>query len=139
MKSPSSWSGFPKNNRFRVGKDTYQNFSQLSRREVLNRDYQIRVRDLGADITIMAPHGGRIEPNTSEVTRHICQALQNVGISVSRNQSAFPGRHPGNICNLGQLEKGVQLEVSRGLRDRPEKIQLLSTAVNHALGTFTLD
>jgi phage replication-related protein YjqB (UPF0714/DUF867 family) len=41
--------------------------------------------------------------------------------------------NPNNICNQGKRKKGVQLEISRDLRDDREKIGLISEAVQAAL------
>lgn len=190
-----------------MGSDKYHDFRHLAANETLNKDYKIFVRDLGADITIIAPHGGCIERGTSviadkiagniynyysfcgiksnrnsdlhitshhfdepramrlvlksklviavhacidkeevihmgglfkDLKNHISTLLETAGIRVSMQTKRYPGRHPDNICNKGLLKKGVQLEISRGLRDRSDKIDDISRAVNHALNTFRL-
>jgi len=189
-----------------MGVDTYSDFGKLAANEAVNKDYRILIRDVGSDITIVAPHGGCIEPNTSiiaakiagnnyncycfegikpkknldlhitshrfdepraitlisrsniiitihactekkqviymgglfkELIDHIQENLKTSGISVSKQKGIFPGIHRDNICNKGKLKKGVQLEISRGLRDEPDKIELISKAVRDALETFT--
>jgi phage replication-related protein YjqB (UPF0714/DUF867 family) len=47
--------------------DTYPNFAALARRERSGVDYQLRVRRARPAFAIMAPHGGGIEPGTSEI------------------------------------------------------------------------
>lgn len=190
----------------KLGKDIYDSFSHLAAHETLNKDYQILIQDVGSDITIVAPHGGRIEPNTSAiavktagdhynyycfegikpeknqdlhitshrfdepralslvsrseiiVTIHACAQKKQViytgglferlilhiqehlttsGIRVSRHQDRYPGMHRDNICNKGRLKKGVQLEISRGLRDEPEKITTVAKALENALQSFS--
>ena len=54
-----------------MGMDKYLDFKTLAVNETLNRDYQILLQDLGSDITIVAPHGGLIEPGTSLITKLI--------------------------------------------------------------------
>ena len=54
-----------------MAKDAYSSFNELRSHEEINRDYQIWVNDVGSPITIMAPHGGRIEPRTSYIARRI--------------------------------------------------------------------
>ena len=47
--------------------DKYPNFDVLSRSEISGIDYQISVRRAGDAFAIVAPHGGGIEPGTSEI------------------------------------------------------------------------
>ncbi|UCD78533.1 MAG: poly-gamma-glutamate hydrolase family protein [Desulfobacterales bacterium] len=185
-----------------MAKDTYSSFNELRSHEELNRDYNIWINDVGSPITIMAPHGGRIEPRTSYIARRIArdqfncycfegikkgdngrlhitshnfdepQALQliarsqtvvtvhacthknsrvylggldkklislmtgqlkAVGIVPAGMTSKYPGLNPENICNRGATQKGAQLEVSRGLRDDLQQIDLLTAAIRAAL------
>jgi phage replication-related protein YjqB (UPF0714/DUF867 family) len=46
----------------------------------------------------------------------IAHALTGIGFSCLIDGHRFPGRHPRNICNRGRSGKGVQLELSEGLR-----------------------
>ena len=50
--------------------DTYANFAALKSAESPDA-YSILVRDTGSRVVIAAPHGGGIEPGTSEVARSI--------------------------------------------------------------------
>jgi phage replication-related protein YjqB (UPF0714/DUF867 family) len=45
--------------------------------------------------------------------------------------------HLNNICNRGASQKGVQLEVSRRLRDDSRRVESLSAAVHTALTIYT--
>ena len=45
----------------------YENYADLSRSEQEGEDYQIRVRSLLSDTAILALHGGKMEPGTSEL------------------------------------------------------------------------
>ena len=188
-----------------MGKDKYSDFKTLAANEILNIDYQILIQDLGADITIVAPHGGLIEPKTSLITRliagdtfnyycfegikkknnqdlhitshrfdepkalylilssdiiltiHACKDIEDaiyVGgsfkelacniqntlgkfkIKISKQEKKFAGTHPDNICNKGRRKRGVQLEISRGLRDDFQKIFSISTSIRKILKTF---
>ena len=51
--------------------DTYSSFHELQRHEALDIDYKLTLRDTGSRVTIMAPHGGKIEPRTSDLARRI--------------------------------------------------------------------
>lgn len=52
--------------------DRYHSFSQLAERARPGRDYAIVVRRRNSRIAVAAPHGGGIEPGTSEVARVVC-------------------------------------------------------------------
>lgn len=47
--------------------DRYRNFEELSKREELNKDYRIFWRKGRTNSLIIAPHGGNIEPGTTEI------------------------------------------------------------------------
>ncbi len=190
-----------------MSKDTYNNFKELKRSETINADYRISLFDVGSPITIIAPHGGDIEPKTSGIAAGIardqfnyycfegikprnnrslhitshnfdepralkllarCQTvvavhactddrvlvypggrdqelmgimekdLMAIGISVANRNSKYPGVNPHNICNRGASGKGVQLEISRGLRDDTRKVQLLCDTIHAALANLTV-
>lgn len=52
-------------------RDLYRNFEALRANRTENEDYRIAVRNSENAILIMAPHGGLIEPDTSEIARAI--------------------------------------------------------------------
>ena len=185
-----------------MAKDTYNNFKELKIAEKLNDDYRISIFDVGSPVTIIAPHGGKIEPKTSEIAAgiarkqfncycfegmkpdnnrglhitshnfdepqalkliarsqtvvavHACTdeksvvypggrneelletivaELKTVGISVAHRNFKYPGVNPNNICNRGLSGRGAQLEISRGLRDDKNIVQLLCSAIHTAL------
>ncbi len=165
----------------------YGNFGELSEREKEGQDYRIETRFRNKRILVMAPHGGQIEPGTTEIAEAIARDdfsfYSFEGIKPNRNgvlhigshlfdepraleavrgaeivltvhgqagkidefvmlgglntdlkseigreldRSGFRTLNPTeglraidgrNICNRGRSGKGVQLEVSRGLRD----------------------
>jgi phage replication-related protein YjqB (UPF0714/DUF867 family) len=166
---------------------SYMSFKELADREVEGQDYRIRVELRDAPVLIMAPHGGKIEPATSEIAEAIAgmdysfytfeglkadgnsvlhieshlfdefcalQAVEKADIVVTvhgqidqrdefvmvgglndglRSEierqleaAGFKTRPPTegllgtdrmNICNRGKLKQGVQLEISRKVRD----------------------
>ncbi len=167
--------------------DKYNNFEELKSNENEGVDYRVVIKKANNfDVAIIAPHGGGIEPGTSEISEGIagndfplaifegiksnnnhelhitstnfneprCLALvesaQNIiaihgeqsrgniiylgganaefgkciqtvlevrGFKVSKHpNNNFQGEAPGNICNRGKNGKGVQLEISHGLR-----------------------
>jgi len=167
--------------------DKYTNIAELKQNEREDEDYTILYRELSSKITIMAPHGGGIEPGTIDIADYLAgcdytfyafkglkkagnnilhinsnafdepialRAAQNADIVVSihgakdksemvyiggTNQkliqiivhalrlggfdaaiSEIPGLRgikPENICNRCKTRKGVQIEISRGLRE----------------------
>jgi phage replication-related protein YjqB (UPF0714/DUF867 family) len=162
----------------------YASYNELRGTEREGLDYRVRVRTGLSGIALMAPHGGEIEPGTTEIaeavagrehafysfeglkpdhnldlhiastlfdeprglgeaagaatviTVHGCRertpvvlvggldktlrkalasALEEAGFAV-REDPRLPGRSPLNLCNRSARGRGVQLEVSRGLR-----------------------
>ncbi|HWY16419.1 MAG TPA: poly-gamma-glutamate hydrolase family protein [Rhizomicrobium sp.] len=168
--------------------DKYRNFKALREGERKGIDFQIRVYNRSSSAAIIAPHGGKIEPNTSDIataiandtsslycfegtkradneTLHItshnfdeprCLALisgtdtvvaihgcaggdESVGVggldmklrdairdaltqvgfkAAAIEHGNLAGTDKNNICNRGRFAKGVQLEITKGLRDR---------------------
>jgi len=47
--------------------DQYCNFEELSRNETAGVDYRVLLRQAAASFAIVAPHGGGVEPGTSEI------------------------------------------------------------------------
>jgi phage replication-related protein YjqB (UPF0714/DUF867 family) len=188
-----------------MAQDTYSCFAELDNHEERNKDYKISAVEVGSCITIIAPHGGKIEPGTSDIARriasqkfnyycfegikkenngrlhitshnfdepmavkiisgshivvaiHACTGnerfvylgglekvlkevianeLESRGIIVPKGHGRFKGLNPDNICNRGANKKGVQLEITRGLRDDLKKRRLISEAVQAALISF---
>jgi len=185
-----------------MARDRYSSFKELQRHETLDKDYTLALCDAGSRVTIIAPHGGKIEPRTSDLARriagdnynfycfegikdednaclhitshrfdepgavdlvsrsrvvvavHACTGtaglvhigglnkplgrmiadeLQNRAINVSFDHPRFQGTNPDNICNRGSTGIGVQLEVTRDLRDDLQKIKSIALAVRSAL------
>jgi phage replication-related protein YjqB (UPF0714/DUF867 family) len=170
--------------------DKYPNFDVLSRNEVSGTDYQISVRRAKDAFAVVAPHGGGIEPGTSEIAHAIAAgefsfyafeglkssgntdlhitstrfdepmcltlirqsgivltihgensdgngepvflggqdaelgqlvdaALTAAGFEVRQHEDPrLQGVEPCNVCNRGTTGRGVQLELSRGLREQ---------------------
>ena len=188
-----------------MAKDKYSGFDELKKSETLDEDYQLYICDAGSRVTIIAPHGGKIEPRTSDlakriargnyncycfeglkeknnaclhitshhfdepnatmilsrskvvVTIHACtgtaglvhiggldkelgnliaRELKDRGVGVSDDHPRFQGSNPDNICNRGATGKGVQLEITRDLRDDLKKVEMISEAVRSALLNF---
>lgn len=169
--------------------DNYPNFDALARSETAGVDYRILLRQAGGAFAVVAPHGGGIEPGTSEladaaageehsfyafeglkrsgnavlhitatrfdeplcltliarsavvVTLHgehgtddgegvflgglddalgqrVRAALEARGFEVGRHPDpGLQGKEPTNLCNRGTSGRGVQLELSRTVRE----------------------
>ena len=69
--------------------DTYANYAELAANQVEGTDYQIITRYIGSDTTCMTPHGGGIEPGSSEVVEEVAGYRYNMykfeGIKSSGN------------------------------------------------------
>jgi phage replication-related protein YjqB (UPF0714/DUF867 family) len=50
---------------------SYRSFRELSEHEVEGQGYRIRIKRRNPHVLIMAPHGGRIEPMTGEISEEI--------------------------------------------------------------------
>ena len=186
---------------------SYMSFEELADREVEGQDYRIRVEVRDPRVLIMAPHGGKIEPATSEIAEAIAgvdyslysfeglkadgnsvlhieshlfdepralQAVEKADIVVTvhgqidrrdefvmvgglndglRSEiegqlevAGFKTRPPTegllgtdrmNICNRGKLKQGVQLEISRKVRDvlraNQDPLQTFANAVRKGI------
>jgi phage replication-related protein YjqB (UPF0714/DUF867 family) len=188
-----------------MSNDLYCNFNELENNEQRGKDYRIYISDVGSAITIIAPHGGRIEPGTSDIARkiaakryncycfegvkkenngslhitshrfdepmaakmasasrvvvsvHACTGnekyvylggldrvlkgmisheLKSRRIIVPQKHGGFQGLNPNNICNRGVNGKGVQLEITRGLRDELKSRREIAEAVRTALTKY---
>lgn len=54
--------------------DVYRSYAELSNTEIEGRDFSVSaIRRVGSHTVILAPHGGDIEPGTSEVAREVAQ------------------------------------------------------------------
>jgi len=188
--------------------DKYGSFDELQRAEREGVDFQIRVMRREASVAIIAPHGGKIEPGTSELAEAIagddyslycfeglqkrphcdlhitsanfreprceelviacdrvvavhgrgikelqsvevggldtdlrdaiCWSLQDAGYSAEVVKSGgLAALSRANICNRGARRRGVQLEVTRGLRDmllaQPQGLVDFAQAVRRAI------
>jgi phage replication-related protein YjqB (UPF0714/DUF867 family) len=51
----------------------------------------------------------------NQLSRQLSTALEKTGFKVEKSKR-YPGVSPYNICNRGHLAKGVQIEISAGLR-----------------------
>ena len=190
---------------------SYKSYRELASGEVEEKDYQVRMNLRDGRVLILAPHGGKIEPGTTEIAEAIAgmdysfysfegikadgnsvlhieshlfdepRALEAVGKAdvvitvhgqIDRNDAfvmigglhtrlgseikreleavGFKTRHPTdglsgtdpmNICNRGKSRQGVQLEVSRKIRDLlrndKEQLQKFANAFRRATQRFT--
>ena len=166
--------------------DRYKSFEDLCKHAREGHDFRICAVTRPGHIAIVAPHGGGIEPGTSEIAKAIAgttfsfyafegirrnknvdlhitstrfreercgallaaarivvtihgedsgdetvfigglakegvgflrESLKGAGFSVEKHTNPeLQGESPGNLCNRGSRRKGVQLEVSKGLR-----------------------
>ena len=79
---------------------------------------------LGAAQSVVAIHGcagddpvvylGGLDESLSQ---RIGTALSGAGYDARTGGHQFPGKNPRNVCNRGQQQAGVQLELTKALRD----------------------
>lgn len=74
--------------------DSYLNFADLARNQIRGIDYEIEIcHRPSSDITVIAPHGGGIEPRTSNIARAIAGEEMSLylfeGIRPSGNYAAL--------------------------------------------------
>lgn len=199
--------------------DKYTSYQSLKESEQQDADYEILYSSRPSKYIVIAPHGGGIEPGTTEIAEaiagdtfsfysfsgikekgnkvlHIASErfdepigltlVQSSGtavtvhgckgndqfvclgglndelvekISASLKKAGFPvkeearshlaGKQPNNICNRSKEGKGVQIEISHGLRklmiqgmkrtkrkERTEKFDVFVRAIQDVLGNF---
>lgn len=190
--------------------DRFSSFADLKREKRPGLHYWICSRDRGSRVLVMAPHGGKIEPYTTDLAEtiagddfsfysfmgrqrrnnyrdlhvrshlydeeralemvndvelvfaihgHRCKYAEFVMLGGSHTELAgqlgqeltrrdFPLEEPeqglagvnaNNICNRGRLGKGVQVEISRALRDRLREQEDLRASFVEAARTVFLD
>ncbi len=92
--------------------DVYRNFAELSEAETEGIDFYISaVKREGSNIVILAPHGGAIEPGTSEVAKEV--ANNDLSLAI------FEGIKPkGNSC----------LHITSTNFDEPRCVELVQEA-----------
>jgi phage replication-related protein YjqB (UPF0714/DUF867 family) len=192
---------------------SYKSFQEIKDQEVEGSDFSIRSYLRSSPILVMAPHGGMIEPGTTEmaetiagmdyslysfeglktegnhlfhieshlydeplallaiakaeivITLHgqkdqedafvmvgglhtqlgseIRRQLETTGFQTRPPTKELSGTDPMNICNRGTSRRGVQLEVSRKVRDllrtHPDRLQAFADAVRRAIQQYTLN
>jgi phage replication-related protein YjqB (UPF0714/DUF867 family) len=190
---------------------SYKSYKELASREVEDKDYQVRMNLRDGRVLIMAPHGGKIEPGTTEIAEAIAgmdysfysfeglkadgngvlhieshlfdepraleaveeaavvitvhgqidrndafamigglhtrlgseikKELEAVGFQTRHPTEGLMGTDPMNICNRGKSRQGVQLEVSRKIRDLlrndKEQLQTFANAIRRTIRRFT--
>jgi phage replication-related protein YjqB (UPF0714/DUF867 family) len=60
----------------------------------------------------------------TELALLLTDQLSAAGFPASAEGHRYPGRNPLNICNRGARGRGAQLEITKDLRDAPERIRI---------------
>lgn len=98
--------------------DKYSNFAELAANEAVGVDYQIRVKNRGTPVAIIAPHGGRIEPGTLEIAATIAgDSLSFYGFEALRGASTRGSLHvtsarfdePQALALVGEAQKAIAI------------------------------
>lgn len=91
--------------------EKYPSYEILSQNEVAGRDYRIRKRRGETGIALIAPHGGGIEPGTSEIAE------------------AIAGRHHSFYTFSGIKPRGnADLHITSRNFDEPEGVRIAETS-----------
>jgi len=181
----------------------FKDYESLAEKFIEFVDYEINVLDVHSSLSVIAPHGGKIEPGTSELSKYIALDEYNfysftgysehnkylhitshnfdepVCVSLVKKSSTvisihgckgrdskiyiggldvrlkykinarlisngydsscrdhkFQAKFKSNICNRGYRGKGVQIELSRDLRDNDDVIQDVARIIRDVLAT----
>ena len=89
--------------------DRYSCFAELAAQETLGVDYRIRILRRDSPVAIVAPHGGRIEPGTSEIA------------------SLIAGEDFSLYC-FESLVRGRNLHIASARFDEPRALALVGVA-----------
>lgn len=98
--------------------DKYPNFAQLKANERLGVDYRIYVENRDTAVAVIAPHGGRIEPGTSEIAAAISgdtfsfyafEALRAAGKRGSLHITSARFDEPQALELLGKARKAIAI------------------------------
>jgi phage replication-related protein YjqB (UPF0714/DUF867 family) len=100
--------------------DCYHGFAELARHAREGWDYRRVVEGRGGEIAIVVPHGGGIEPGTSEIARGLA------GREIAR---AVAGREFGLYCFEGLRPEGNdELHIASHRFDEPTAVRLVARA-----------
>lgn len=98
--------------------DRYNGFEELEANELVGVDFQILVEDRGSPVAIIAPHGGRIEPVTSEIAAAVAgdtlsfyafEALRPAGERGSLHISSARFDEPQALAIVGKAQTVVAI------------------------------
>lgn len=106
--------------------DHYASYTALAKKEIKGKDYEVTVRDNKSDTTIMAIHGGYINPHTSEIAKAIAGKTFNLylfeGLSNDPNKNLHISSHRFNdpqVLQLAQFsEKCLSIQGYKGQIDK---------------------
>lgn len=105
--------------------DTYRSFAELSRREREGQDWRRILRRRQSAFAILAPHGGGIEPGTSEIaiavagTEHSIYCFEGIKRRGNQSMHITSGRFDDPICV--ELTKSVRTVVTvHGCNDKDD-------------------
>ena len=109
--------------------DKYASFADLEKGERLGVDYRVRSVSRKARTAIVAPHGGRIEPGTSEIAEAI--ALEDLSFY------AFEGIKRRNNGRLHITSTGFDEPACFALVTQAERVITINTLVvrKNSIGT----
>lgn len=111
--------------------DRYHNFAALAANEKLGTDYCIRYENRDTPFVILAPHGGRIEPGTAEITEaiagtdlsfYIFEVLSPAGDRGSLHITSTNFDEPQALALVNKAQKAIAIH---GRADRHDPLTAL--------------
>jgi phage replication-related protein YjqB (UPF0714/DUF867 family) len=87
-------------------KDKYNNFNELARAHQESVDFKIHTREILSDFAIIAPHGGRIEHGTSQIS------------------NAIAGEEHAYYCFEGLKDLSHDLHITSDKFDEPQALSI---------------
>ncbi len=106
--------------------DRYHGFAELARHAREGRDYRRVVEGRGGEIAIVAPHGGGIEPGTSEIARGLAGREIARAVAGREIARALAGREFALYCFEGLRSRGnEELHIPSHRFDEPRCVSLV--------------
>jgi len=106
--------------------DRYGSLSALRQHEAEGIDYRIRMEDRSSRVVVIAPHGGFIEPATSQITLEIAAesfsfyCFEGLGADRSHHELHVTSEHFDEPMALNLLSKSTIVVAVHGRTDRDD-------------------
>jgi len=121
--------------------DKYSCFADLAAHEQDGVDYRVEIERRNSPIAIIAPHGGKIEPMTTELAQLITGDHYNfysfVGIKKTGNRDLHVTSHHFDEPKCLELISGCDIVVAiHGRKDKEDQTVIYLGGLDRALSTY---